>query len=190
MRRLLLIGALAMCACKDHGVQPKRTVVADSADQVIIGMATTVSLNGVLQSKVIADSAWIYQARGVDDLKRMTVTMYDSAGKIISTIKADVGIYRVREQHLDARGHVVATSSEGKVLKTEHLVFDSPRNLITSDTAFTSTSPKGNVSGAHFEADPGFKNVQINKMKGMEKGGARGKAKGILLPGQRGGGLE
>ena len=34
----------------------------------------------------------------------------------------------------------------------------------------------------HFEADPGFKNVVIFKLKGIEKG------KGILLPGQRGGG--
>ncbi len=188
MKRLIFVAIVAMIGCKDRGVQPKRTVVADSADQVIAGMTMTVSLNGVLQSKVVADSAWMYQMRGVDDLKRMTVTMYDTTGKIISTVKADAGIYRVREQHLDARGHVVATSSEGKVLKTEHLVFDSPRNLITSDTAFSSTSPKGNVSGAHFEADPGFKNVQIYKMKGIEKGG--GKGRGVLLPGQRGGGVK
>jgi hypothetical protein len=38
------------------------------------------------------------------------------------------------------------------------------------------------VSGAHFEADPGFKNVVISKMKGVQKG------KGIALPAPKSGG--
>ena len=100
----------------------------------------------------------------------------------ISTITADKGVYGMREQSLDARGHVIAHSSGGKVLKTEHLIFDRSKNNISSDTAFTSTSPQGNISGAWFDADPGFKNVVIHRPKSVQKG------KGILLPGQRAGG--
>ena len=184
MTRVLLIGLVALGACKDRGVQPKRAVAADSADQVIAGMNTTISRNGVRQSKVVADSAWMYQQRGVDDLKRMTVTMFDSTGSAISTITADRGMYHVRDQHLDARGHVVATSSGGKVLKTEHLIFDSPRNLVTSDSAFTSTSPQGNAAGSSFESDPGFKKVRITQPRLVQKG------KGIKIGGSSGGGMS
>lgn len=173
---------LLLAACKDPGIQPRRTAGSDSADQVLAGMTTEIVRDGVRQGHVYADSAWVYQARQLSDLKRMTVTMFDSTGAKLSTIVADKGIYHTREQSLDARGHVVATSSGGKVLKTEHLIYDRNKNLVSSDTFFTSTSPGGNISGAHFEADPGFKNVTVNKMKGLQKG------KGIALPGQPGGG--
>jgi LPS export ABC transporter protein LptC len=178
---VMLLLLLAACK-KDLGIQPRRTAGSDSADQVYSGMTTEIVRDGVRQSHVYADSAWAYQARQLVDLTRMTVTMFDSSGAKISTIVADKGIYYTRQQSLDARGHVVATSSGGKVLKTEHLIYDRDKNQISSDTFFTSTSPKGNISGAHFVADPGFKNVDINKMKGLQKG------KGIALPGQQGGG--
>ena len=176
---------LAAACGQDHGIQPPRRMSgADSADQVYAGMTTTIVRDGVREALVYADSAWMYQARQLFDLKGMTVTMFDSSGAKISTIVSDRGIYHTREQSLDARGHVVATSSGGKVLKTEHLIYDRDRNRISSDTFFTSTSPQGNVSGAHFEADPGFKNVVVTRMKGLQKG------KGILLPGQAGGGRQ
>lgn len=169
-------------ACGDSGaIQPRARTVADSADQVYEGMTTTIVRNGVRQSDVYADSAWNYTARQVADLKRMTVTMFDSSGARISTIVADKGIYHTREQSLDARGHVVATTTDGKVLRTEHLIYDTRMNQITSDSAFTSTSPKGDVSGSSFVSDPGFKHVIVDRMKGLQKG------KGMLLPGQSGG---
>lgn len=179
MRHALALLVLVAACSKDHGVQPRRTAGADSADQVLSGMKTTITRDGMRQSDVYADSAWMYQARQLSDLKGLVVTMFDSSGAKISTIIADRGIYHTREQSLDARGHVVATSSGGKVLKTEHLIYDKNKNEISSDSAFKSTSPQGNVSGASFVSDPGFKHVVVDKMKGMQKG------KGMLLPGQR-----
>lgn len=80
----------------------------------------------------------------------------------------------------------VATSwpiHPGRVLKTEHLIYDRNRNLISSDTAFTSTSPKANLSGSWFESDPGFKNVRVTRPKGRSK-------QGLVLPGQGPGGVR
>lgn len=178
---MTLLVLVAACST-DHRVQPRRTAGADSADQIYSGMTTTIERDGVRQSNVYADSAWMYQARQLFDLKGMTVTMFDSSGAKISTIVADKGIYHMREQSLDARGHVVATSSGGKVLKTEHLIYDKNRNEISADSAFKVTSPQGNASGASFVSDPGFKHVIVDRMKGLQKG------KGILLPGQSGAG--
>lgn len=182
MRYLLLLACFATGACKDRGIQPKRTVSADSADQVLAGMTTTTTRNGVRTSVVQAESTWVYSQRQVNDLKGMTVTMFDSSGAVVSKIIADRGVYDTRANHLDARGHVVATSSEGKVLKTEHLIFDNTRNLITSDSAFTSTSPKASAAGASFESDPGFKKVTIHRPRNFVD-----KGKGIRIGGSSGG---
>lgn len=183
MRAVALGLLVALAACnQDAGIQPRATAVADSADQVYAGMRTTIVRNGVRQSDIYADSAWLFQARQVDNLKKMTVTMFDSSGARVSTIVADSGVYHIREQSLDARGHVVATSTGGKVLRTEHLIYDKNRNQVSSDTFFTSTSPQGNISGANFVSDPGFRHIVVERMKGTQKG------KGILLPGQAGAG--
>ena len=179
MRRTL-IPLLLVAACTSKGVQPRPTARPDSADQVYAGMTTEIVRNGVRESQVFADSAWMYQARQLFDLKGLTVTMYDSSGTKISTIVADKGIYHTRDQSLDARGHVVATSLGGKILKTEHLIYDKKKNEISSDSAFTSTSPQGNASGTSFVSDPGFKHVVVDRMKALQKG------KGVLLPGQHG----
>jgi LPS export ABC transporter protein LptC len=177
---MIVFALVSMAACQDRGVPPRRTVVADSADQVLSGMSTTISRDGVRESIVTADSTWIYEQRQVSDLKTMIVTMFDSTGAVISRITADKGIYRIRDQRLDARGHVVATTPGGRVLKTEHLIYDTRANLVTSDTAFTSTSPKLNLSGASFTADPGFNQVRVTKPKNVQQ-----KGRGTIIGGAK-----
>ena len=120
MKYLWLV-LLCAAACTKKGVQPPRAAAGDSADQVYDTMTTYVARNGVRVSRVQAESAWVYTARQVADLKNLTVTMYDSGGAVISTITARRGSYSIRDQNLDARGSVVATSSGGRTLKTEHL---------------------------------------------------------------------
>jgi LPS export ABC transporter protein LptC len=184
MSRFAFVVAFALLVgCRDRGVQPRNVVSADSADQVYDSMVFNITRDGVKTSRVEADSAWVYQARQVADLKNIKVTSFDSAGAVISTITAKTGIYGIRESSLDARGNVVATSSGGRVLKTEHLVFDRSRNMITSDTSFTSTSPQANLSGTSFESDPGFQHVHVTRPKGGSK-------KGFVLPGQGPGGAR
>jgi LPS export ABC transporter protein LptC len=180
MRFFVMLAFFPLIACQDHGVPPRRTVAADSADQILSGMSTTISRDGVRESIVTADSTWIYEQRQVSDLKTMIVTMFDSTGAVISRITADKGIYRIRDQSLDARGHVVATSPSGRVLKTEHLVYDTRRNIVSSDTAFTSTSPKLNMSGAYFTADPGFNHVVVTKPKNLQQ-----KGRGVIIGGAK-----
>jgi LPS export ABC transporter protein LptC len=181
VKRLIAVALVATvaAACVDKGVRPGRTMAADSADQVMAGFATNITKVGLRLSHVIADSAWIYQARQVVDLKHMTMTMYDSSGASTAVITADKGNYNIREQSLDARGNVIATTSRGRVLKTPHLVYSQQRNEITSDSAFTSTGPDANLTGTNFTSDPAFKNVRVLQPKGGQK------SKGFPLPGQR-----
>ena len=178
--RLSAIFALAaLSACTDPGVRP--TAVsrsADSADQVLFKMATRITDAGVLRSFVDADTAYVYQRSQTMDLRHFTVRLFDEQGNHRSTLTADKGIYLTVTRRLDAHGHVVVVSTDGRRLETEHLIYDPQQNQISSDTAFVADGPRGHVTGNGFVSDVDFKVVTVKQPKGFERG------KGFLLPGQ------
>ncbi|MEZ4589365.1 MAG: LPS export ABC transporter periplasmic protein LptC [Gemmatimonadales bacterium] len=178
MRRLIWpLGFAAALGCVDAGVRPGLTVtVVDSADQVIIGMATRDYVDGVYRTQVLADTAYVYQARGVMDLRNMKAHFFDEQGNQTATLTARFGIYTTTNGSLDARGAVDVVSTDGKRLRTEHLIYDKALLQLKSDTAFIYTSPTENLTGKEFTSDLEFKNVDIVQPKGFQKG------EGVALP--------
>lgn len=179
-RTVLAAIVLALSACAQRGVAPARAAGADSADQVLEGMAHTITRDGIKSTYLEADSAWVFQNRNVIELKVVRVTFYGPTGAIRSVVTADSGTYRMRDGSLDARGNVVAVTPppDSGTLRTEHLVFDRVSNLIRSDTAYTYSGTKAAASGASFETDPDFRRFRSWQPRGRQKG------QGFLLPGQ------
>lgn len=179
-----MVGIAALSgACAGKGVAPSATAAADSADQVMSRMSHIIEDGGMRRALVEADSAWIFNARQVVEAKGLHVTFYDStSGRKLSLVTSDSGTYEMRTNSLDFRRNVIATTPSGKVLKTSHLTYDRASNLIRADTAFTFTGPDGNGRGHSFETDPDFRRMVIDQPRGYQKG------KGMLLPGQKGGG--
>jgi LPS export ABC transporter protein LptC len=170
---------LVASGCADAGVRPQGTTQsADSADQILVAMSTQITEKGVLRSFVEADTAFIYQNQQQMDLRRFKVRMLDAQGNLQSTLTADRGLYASYVGKLDARGHVLVESTDGRRLRTEHLIYDKTSNQIKSDTVFTYDSPTARGSGNGFTSDINFRNIQVEQPKGTQKG------KGILLPGQ------
>lgn len=180
MRRRSSVVAMMMClgACGQRGITPQQTAVADSADQVMGAMETNITDNNVRVLNLKADTARVYQLRQTADLEKVTVTFYDKSGSLTSTVTSKTGSYAIRDKSLDLRGDVVAVTPSGRVLHTEHLVYDRIANQVRSDVPFSFTSSDGNGSGMSFESDPDFKNIVTARPKGSLKG------KGFLLPGQ------
>jgi LPS export ABC transporter protein LptC len=176
---LIALAANSASACTDPGVRPTAvTQSADSADQVLFKMATRITDAGVLRSFVDAETAYVYQRTQTMDLRHFTVRLYDEQGNHKSTLTANAGIYLTATRRLDARGHVVVVSTDGRRLETEHLIYDPQQNQIRSDTAFVGDGPRGHVVGNGFVSDINFENVTVKQPKGFERG------KGFLLPGQ------
>lgn len=177
----LRLCAFASClfACTDAGVRPTAvTQAADSADQIAFKMTTTITSEGVRRSYVQAETAYVYQSQALTDLRRMKVLFFDEQGNLKSTLVADKGLLGTFSKRLEASGHVVVTSPDGRRLTTEHLIYDKQANQITVDTAFTFNSPTGQGSGDWMQSDIGFTNVRVRQPRGTQKG------KGFLLPGQ------
>jgi LPS export ABC transporter protein LptC len=182
VRRILLVALplLTVQACVERGVTPQRAASADTADQVMAGMARSITRDGVRLTDVQAESAWVYNPTDITEMKRVGLTFYDASGNVRSTVTADSGVHFVRTGVLEARGNVIATTPPpgSKILKTEHLIFDKASNLIRSDTSYTFTSPTGNGSGQSFETDPDFQRFRSWQPRGYQKG------QGFLLPGE------
>ena len=186
-QRMILLASLRLCvlaaalaaACTDTGVRPTAmTQVADSADQMALKMTTTITSEGVRRSYVEAETAYVYQSQALTDLRRMRVQFFDEQGNLKSTLVADKGLLGTYSKRLEASGHVLVTSPDGRRLQTEHLIYDKQANQITIDTAFTSDGPTGRLSGNGAISDIGFTNITVQQPRGAQKG------KGFLLPGQ------
>ena len=181
------VGFAAVVACRDEGVRPTTTVTAaDSADQILETMDFNLTTDGVRRTKVVADTAYLYEATQLARLKKVKVTFYDASGVERSTVVGDSGLYQTRDGSMEAWGNVVGTTPDGKKLRTEQLRYDARKHEISSDTPFIFDKP--GVPGQHltgnaFVSDPEFANVRATQPKGREVSGQPGG--GFLLPGQQ-----
>ncbi len=178
-RRLALLAALALLgACRDEGVRPTTTLAAlDSADQVMVGFDHVVTRNGVRQSEITADTAYFYDATQTTRLHRMTVVFFDSAGAQTGTLTAKRGLYRWQPGTMDAESTVVLRSADGRLLRTERLLYDAQKKELRSAVPFTYDYQGNHIEGTSFVSDTKFERVTVDRPKGLAR-------KPVLLPGQ------
>lgn len=173
----LLLVLWMFAGCTQTGVTPRETGErADSADQIIVGMITQLTENGVLRSYVEADTAYLYQNHQTLSLRRLRIRLLGAQGNLTSTLSANQGIYNSLTGRLDARGDVLVETPDGRRLRTQHLIYDKASNRVESDSAFTFESPTEQGSGSSFRSDIEFKNLEVSNPRGFQKG------TGILIP--------
>jgi LPS export ABC transporter protein LptC len=179
---VILLACTLFSACKEDAIRPPVTVsAADTADQVLEGMEHLITTDGVRRTKVVADTAYLYDATNLARLKVVTVTFYDATGNETSTVKSDSGLYQMRDGSMNAWGNVVATTPDGRTLRSPELKYDSRTKQISSDKPFTYNRADSHLAGNGFTSDPDFRNVVTQQPRGGQGGAAAG---GGLLPGQ------
>lgn len=175
---LSVISVFSVLACEDTGVKPTTTVqAADSADQVLEGFSHYVTNEGVLRSRVEADTAFFYEPTQITQLRNVKVVFFDFKGAESSTLTSRRGIYRWQDGSMEAIGNVVVVSPDGRRLATEMLRYDNATNLISTDRHFTFDRGEEHLEGNSFKSDPDFRNVVTDRPRGVT-------GDGMLLPGQ------
>jgi LPS export ABC transporter protein LptC len=170
--------AMGTAACKEDGARPTTIVaVSDTADQVLQAFHHFITADGVRQSEVQADTAFFFDASQTTLLRRMRVVFFDSAGAQQATVTAERGQYLWQSGNMVAEGAVVMTTVEGRVLKSEKLVFDETKQQICTDLPFDFDDRSSHVQGQGFCSDKQFTNIRASKPTGTSK-------EGVLLPGQ------
>jgi LPS export ABC transporter protein LptC len=184
---LLAVALLAVAllqACKDDAIRPPvATAAADTADQVLGGMEHLITMDGVRRTKVVADTAYLYDPSNLARLKSVTVTFYDVNGNETSTVTSDSGLYQMRDGSMNAWSNVVARTPDGRTLRSEELKYDARTKQISSDKPFTYDRADTHLAGNGFTSDPDFRNVVTRQPRGGQRTGG-GAAGGGLLPGQ------
>lgn len=176
---------MLLSACGEDAIRPPVTATAaDSADQVLEGMEHFITNDGVRRTRVIADTAYLYEATQLARLKKVKVTFYNSTGQETSTVVGDSGLYQTRDGSMSAWGNVVATTPDNRVLKSEELKYDSRKQEISSSKPFVYDRPGQHLVGDAFTSDPDFRNIVAVRPRGGQTTPGDSSSGGFLLPGQ------
>lgn len=179
----LAVGAAALLgACRDRGASPTSTLTAaDTADQVLVRMKTTIEDAGQKKNVVVADTAYMYEPSQTIEMRGLTVEFFDLVGNPTATLTAREGTYRMQQRTMEARGDVRVAFTDGRKLTAEVLRYDQAAQLVTSDRPFSFERADGVLRGNGFRSDPEFRDFTVEQPTGQQREGGPG----MLLPGQR-----
>ena len=176
---IAIVALLASVACKRQGAAPpvkSGNTMADSAEQVMLGVRSLLTDRGVQRGEMFADTAYVFDDQTRFELRKVRATFNTSTGTKDGVLSADRGRYNLREQRLEGFGNVVIVTTEGKRLTSPHIRYLQGINEVSSDSAFTLVEPGRSLSGIGFRADPQLTRVQV-----LRAGEGRGS---LTLPAQ------
>lgn len=139
--------------CKGSQAPPVvAKTAADSAEQVLFGVRSLLTTNGVQRGELLADTGYVYDDQTRFDLRRVTAKFTTETGAPYGTMRADRGSYSLRTQVLEGWGNAVITLSDGRTLKSPHLVYNQTSNLVSSDTSYEASGGDRTQHGIGFRA--------------------------------------
>ena len=138
------------------------------ADNVIFGMSSYLTTNGIREGAVEADTAYMYVDSAHLDLRGMTIVFHAEDGTPRATVTGRTGEWEQERDIMVARGDVLLVLHEdGREIRTEELHYDAYGDRIWSDSATTQTLPDGTVTrGSSFESDLEFQDLRIENVRG------------------------
>ena len=176
---LAAAGLLAALACRKQGSAPpvkRGATLADSAEQVMLGVRMLLTDRGVQRGEMFADTAYVFEDQTRFELRKVRATFNTSTGTKDGVLSADRGLYNQRESKLEGFGNVVIVTNDGRRLSSPYLKYMQGLNEVSSDTTFTLVEPGRNLSGIGFTADP-----QLTRVRVLRNLGGKGT---FTLPGQ------
>jgi len=156
---LFVACVLGAVACRDGSRPIAMTSLADTADQVLIGMSHYVTAAGVQRARVRSDTAFFYSPTQRAVLHGVHITFFNAGGAESSTLTAREGTYNWRNGDMEANGNVTVVTTDGRTLRTEQLHYSETKNEVSSDVGFVFDGPNRHVEGEGFTSDPNFTNV-------------------------------
>ena len=141
---------------------------ADSADQVLEGFSHYVTNEGILRSRVEADTAFFYEPTQITELHKVKVVFFDVKGAESSTLTAQRGTYRWQDGSMEATGQRGGRLPRWAPTRPpKRLRYDNATNLIMTDQQFTFDRGEEHLEGNSFRSDPDFKNVVTDRPRGV-----------------------
>ncbi len=163
------IAALGLIACEEEQSTPVANEFMQGVDApVVFGMTSFITVDGVREGRVQADTAFTYADSTKVDLRRMTVVFYDEEGRERATVAGRTGEWEQATNRMVARGDVVLrVHTDSSRIESAEIHYDPEIDRIWSDSATVRTLADGTVTrGTAFESDIDFTNVRVLNIRG------------------------
>ncbi|MFL5617588.1 MAG: LPS export ABC transporter periplasmic protein LptC [Gemmatimonadaceae bacterium] len=161
---LVVAALLLVVACTKQGATPpirRGITMADSAEQVMLGVRMLLTDRGVQRGELFADTGYVFDEQTRFELRKVRATFNTSTGTKDGVLSADRGTYSQREEKLEGFGNVVIVTTEGKRLTSPQMRYMKVTNEVSSDSAFTLVEPGRTAKGVGFRADPQLTRIQV-----------------------------
>ena len=166
--------ALAAAACEEQVATTPlpEELRALQADQVLFEIVTHVTLDGIREARIQADTAYLWQDSATVALRAVNLIMYDDAGVERARVTSRTGRLNEDTQHMVARGDAVLVMSDRRIESAE-IHYEPQRDRIWSDSATVMRMTEGNrvVEGSSFLSDANFGNIFIQNQRTRSGGG-------------------
>ena len=162
------VAVAALAAACSSGTEPRITAanpLADSADQVMFGVSTMITDQGVMRAQLQADTAYFFDGSTRVVVRHERTTFYTSTGEQNAVLTSEDGMYNMSTGLMEATKNVVVVTTDGKRLETSQLRYDQRSNLVSGDSAFVLTQPTGRLQGIGFTSDPNLTSLKVKKVK-------------------------
>jgi len=162
------VGVLALAAaaigCGEENTAPVAApeLLATGADWVTTGMTQNITVSGVRQGEVYADTAYGYQDSTTVILTNPVLTLFTDAGVQRARVTAEWGKLNQNTQVMIARGTVVLTIQAGnRRVESSELNYDPNGDRIWSDSLTVMHEEGRVVTGMGFDSDLEFRNTVV-----------------------------
>ena len=164
-----VLAVVALAGCRDEQSTPVASDFMQGINApVVFGMTSFITVDGVREGRVQADTAYTFADSTKVDLRRMNVVFYDEAGRERATVIGRTGEWNQDTNRMVARGDVLLrVHTDSSRIESAEIHYDPENDRIWSDSATVRTLANGTVTrGTAFESDIEFTNVRVLNIRG------------------------
>ena len=167
--RLIFFLIILLYSCSNDPEEVKGFIKTENLPiEKIEGAEMLQTENGILKVQIIAETIKRFQdvqpqlvfSNGLE------VVFYNDSGLVRSILKAENAEIDKTNNIMMASESVFLTSSDGKTLETEKLIWDENKNKIYTENKVIIRTSKELIEGEGFESNPDFSEYSISKIQG------------------------
>jgi len=151
------------CREDDNAPIASPELLEAGAESVIYEMVMEITVNGIREGRVEADTAFIYPDSSLYSLRNPVLFLFEEeTGLERARVESERGRFNFETRELEAQGNVVLTIREGnRTVETQELHYDPAGDQIWSDS--TSVMREGNTvtRGESFRSDLDFQRAEV-----------------------------
>lgn len=162
---VLAIGSISLAGCLEEETTPVAApeLLEIGADLVMLDMENTITVEGVREAEVYADTAYFFKDSTYYLLKNPVLVLFtEKTGAQRARVVSEQGIMNMNTNELKAQGRVVLTVQEGnRRVESPELNYEPNGDRIWSDS-LTIMYEEGVVSeGLGFTSDLDFRSMTV-----------------------------